>query len=352
MRAAFLLPAIALLVSLVPAAAPASSSAARSNPPHMLSHPTVHGKAQVGAVLRGDSGGWSGTKPLWFSYTWLRCGKQGRCGAVGGASAPTLKLTSSLAGARVRLQVKVRNSAGTATGVSALTAVVAAPPTAPPAGLTPGMYFSTLPAGSSLPRADDMCASLITRRSFEPRPDNKTANNTVPPGKVTWPTANWVGWTKWLAKRSRVTGNYTGTTDEILRWGACKWGLDENTLRAVAVQESYWHQSTVGDNGSSFGLMQVKDHTSDGKPDFGGYPWTQKSTPLNVDFYGAWIRSCLDGDFYDGGDWLYHGRKVTNDLWGCVGAWFSGSWHDGGAEDYVSHVQQILAKKGWLSLGR
>ena len=349
MRAAFLAAAAASLLTLVPAASSASA-ASSAKPPHMLSRPAVHGQAQVGAVLRGYTGGWSGTKPLRFGYSWQRCSKQGHCNAVAGASAPTLKLTSSFTGTRVRLQVKVRNAAGTATGVSVPTAIVA--PEAPPPGLTPGMYFSTLPAGSALPRADDLCASLVTRRSFEPRPDNKTANTTVPTGKVNWPVANWAHWTKWLAKRSKVTGGYTGTTDEILRWGACKWGLDENTLRAVAVQESYWHQSTVGDNGSSFGLMQVKDHTSDGKPDFGGYPWTHKSTPLNVDFYGAWIRSCLDGDFYDGADWLYHGRKVTNDLWGCVGAWFSGSWHDGDAESYVSQVQQILAKKGWLSLGR
>ena len=29
-----------------------------------------------------------------------------------------------------------------------------------------------------------------------------------------------------------VTGNYTGTTDEIVRWAACKWGIDEDVVRA------------------------------------------------------------------------------------------------------------------------
>jgi len=45
----------------------------------------------------------------------------------------------------------------------------------------------------------------------------------------------------------RIDGNFTGTTDEIIRWGACKWGFDEDIVRAVAVNESYWRQSQLGD---------------------------------------------------------------------------------------------------------
>ena len=56
----------------------------------------------------------------------------------------------------------------------------------------------------------------------------------------------------------RVTGNFTGTTDEIIQWAACKWGIDEDIVRAQTAMESWWHQSTVGDNGESFGLMQVR----------------------------------------------------------------------------------------------
>jgi hypothetical protein len=213
------------------------------------------------------------------------------------------------------------------------------------------MYFSTLPAGSALPRTDALCASLVTPRPFEPRPENTAANHTVPTGAVPWPqTRDQTYWRRWIANRNRVTGNYSGTTDEIIRWASCKWGLDENSVRAVAVQESEWHQNEVGDNNESFGIMQVKDHTSDGHPDLGGYPWTLQATALNVDLYGSWIRSCLNGAFYDGGDWLYHGRKVVDDFWGCVGAWFSGDWHDQGANTYASQVQAILARKGWLHL--
>src|SRR5947209_15932883 len=64
-----------------------------------------------------------------------------------------------------------------------------------------------------------------------------------------------------------------GTTEEILTWGACKWGLDADVVKAVAVQESDWRQSTVSDESTnpqdcvggatppcptSFGIMQLK----------------------------------------------------------------------------------------------
>src|SRR6202043_896238 len=47
--------------------------------------------------------------------------------------------------------------------------------------------------------------------------------------------------------RRQITGNFSGTTDEILQWVACKWGIDENMLRAMAISESNWHQNYRGD---------------------------------------------------------------------------------------------------------
>jgi hypothetical protein len=230
-----------------------------------------------------------------------------------------------------------------------------------PAKLRPGMYFRTLLSGAHLPRRDRLCASLVTQRNWEPRPDNYPANLTVPSERVRWPqTSDQLYWRKWIVKRARVSGRYTGTTDEIIRWAACKWGIDENSLRAAAVYESDWHQATVGDDGGSFGLMQVKDHYRDGSVDLGGYPWTQLSTALNVDVYAAWIRSCLAGDFYDGGHWLY-GRQTIKQViaakgfryafWGCIGAWYSGDWYTSGAVHYIMQVQTNRARKSWRNLG-
>ena len=342
---------IALTVVALAASAPLTG--ASTEPPRVVVLPSVHGPARVGAALHGNAGRWRGARPLALRLDWLRC-RSARCVLVSRkryrASGLTFVTQKSELGARMRLSVRARNARGSVIAVSAPTAPIAASiPTG--AALTRGMYFGTLPASASLPRSDRLCRSLVTPRSFEPRPDNFAANHTVPNERVNWPKGSeQTHWRRWIAKRNRVSGKETGTTDGIIRWGACKWGVDEDTLRAVAVVESRWQQSTVGDGGGSFGLMQVKDHYRDGTVDLGGFPWTQRSTALNVDFYAAWLRSCLDGDFYDGGPWLYNGKEVRDDLWGCVGAWYSGDWYTSGARAYSARVADALARKAWLSL--
>jgi hypothetical protein len=230
-------------------------------------------------------------------------------------------------------------------------------------------HFSTEPSGAAgLPRLDSYCASQITQNPWEPRWDNYLANTTIPLGPVAWSqTANQLYWAKWIANRNQVTGNYTGTTDQIIRWAACKWGIDEDLLRAVAKQESDWHENAKGDyaNGNyhSFGLMQVRDSDATSAPgahnDQGGYPDTLSDTALNVDFYAAQLRSCFDGAFYDGGSWLYNGQTIqqviaTNGadyaLWGCVGSWFSGGWYDTGAQNYITSVKTHLSNRDWEKL--
>lgn len=120
----------------------------------------------------------------------------------------------------------------------------AAPPTA--AG-----YFSLLPVGSwrSLP-SDSQCAARVHRSAWEPRPENYQQNHTMPaPGAMAASfalrprdrgnTYNSL-WDTWLLPR--VDGRFTGTTDEILQWAACKWGLPDNLIRADAAVESTWFQ--------------------------------------------------------------------------------------------------------------
>jgi len=228
-------------------------------------------------------------------------------------------------------------------------------PTTPP---TAKGYFGTEPSHASfLPRSDAYCAAAVTPNSWEPRPDNSQANHTVISPPYNWSVENY--WTLWRAKRDKVTGNFTGTTTEIIQWAACKWGIDEDTIRADAVQESYWHMSTIGDvcgpaGEGSYGLMQIKNEDCSGSVVHGGYPYTMQSTALNVDWYAAHIRSCYDGDFYDGGNWLYLGQTVDEIaaqhgwnyvFWACIGSHFSGNWQPG--QPYQLQVQQILAKRTW-----
>src|SRR5262249_17787374 len=95
---------------------------------------------------------------------------------------------------------------------------VRAPAVRPPAGTgpapapAPGQYFGWNGDTSTLP-SDAQCAAAVRRGQPEIRPNNTPYNNT--PGSAS--TTQW----------PRVTGNFTGTTDEIIQWGACKWGFDE-----------------------------------------------------------------------------------------------------------------------------
>jgi hypothetical protein len=228
-------------------------------------------------------------------------------------------------------------------------------------------YFSTLPSQApGLPRMDSYCQGQVTTDPWEPRPDNLIANQTVPLVPVAWSNVELGAyWSKWIANRDQVTGNFTGTTNQIIQWAACKWGLDENLLRAVAVQESDWHESMVGDNcgttgRASYGLFQIKNAYCGGGAAWGGYPYTAQDSALNADFYGAYIRSCVDNDFYDGGSWLYNGQSIAQissargydyAVWGCVGSWFSGSWYDSGAQSYIASVKGHLSGKDWLAYG-
>jgi hypothetical protein len=207
---------------------------------------------------------------------------------------------------------------------------------------------------------DAYCAANVTPTTWEPRPENATANNTMgSPSTALWGASTY--WTAWGRNRDLVTGAFTGRTTQQFQWAACKWGLDEDVLRAVGVQETEWRQASVGDNcgvpgQASYSIIQVKNRYCNGALAWGGYPETQRSTALALDFYGAYIRSCYDGAFNDGGPWLYGGQSVDQIaaskgwdyvLWGCVGSWYSGGWYDSGAQSYIAAVQKWLADRTW-----
>ncbi|HEU0002342.1 MAG TPA: hypothetical protein VFQ36_15670 [Ktedonobacteraceae bacterium] len=238
-------------------------------------------------------------------------------------------------------------------------------PTSPPSG-NPG---AMLPPGSALP-SDSTCAARVNMSSFEPRPDNNTANHNVPSAGQIGGLQPWnslIGMDdKSDGLRRRVTGNYTGTTDEILQWVACKWGVDVNIVRAEAVQESNWHQSQLGDftndqslcppgawNGSScyqsYGILQIKYTYFKSE-----WPMSQQDTAFNADFVYGWLRNCYEG----WADYLYQQTPSpgypsyhAGDIWGCLGFWFSGSWYTSGAINYINIIKQDYQQKPWLQSG-
>jgi hypothetical protein len=203
----------------------------------------------------------------------------------------------------------------------------------------------TRPVGSA-PLSDGVAASRVARSGFEPRPDNADENRRIPTAAE---LSNWRAATthecNWM--RGHVTGNFTGTTDEIIQWVSHKWGLDEDIARAQAAKESWWHMSVVGDNDESFGLYQIRAPYHPGT-----YPLSALSTAFNADYYAMWIRY-----YYDGcAAWMNSQPDRTRDyaagdIWGSVGAWFAGDWWPKWAQSYIKDVQGHLAKRTWAQPG-
>jgi autotransporter family porin len=191
-------------------------------------------------------------------------------------------------------------------------------------------------------------------------------------------------WDGWLMPR--VTGHFTGTTDEIFQWGACKWGLSDNVLRAIAVRESTWYQYPTYRNGrcvSNWGCGDFIDSPTpatsrfcsgisrfgyDYQDDYGAgrcprtfsimgvmaweapswgrmranqngtFPFSRDSTAYAVDYTAAYLRGCFEGWIHwlrDSGAGTYRAGRI----WGCVGSWFSGGWLDADARGYIARVQ-------------
>ena len=178
--------------------------------------------------------------------------------------------------------------------------------------------FVTLPVGAALPSGAE-CATRV-RAAGEVRPENSAANGNEGSRANANTRSDW-------SQFSRVDGDFSGTTDEIIQWAACKWGIDEDIARAQVVKESYWYQSANGDAGESWGLGQVRDtaHQSAFQ-----YPSVnaRNSSAYNLDYTYATWRACYEGVY----TWLNqtserNGTYGPGDVWGCVGVWFSGRWY-------------------------
>jgi hypothetical protein len=230
--------------------------------------------------------------------------------------------------------------------------------------------------------------------SWEPRPDNfKRNHTTVNAAAVAASFAgrpyddSWRNWNSWLLPR--VNGQFTGTTDEIFQWAACKWGLPDDVLRAIAVRESTWYQyetypsgrcvlhfscgdihptstpdsNTFCDHIATFGHDYQQDY-SDGicpktfgivgvmswqAPSWGlmannqngTFPFNRNSTAFAVDYVASYLRGCYEG-------WITWLNTTPGDLWGCVGSWYSGDWYSSAANLYISNVKKELNNYTWL----
>jgi len=231
-------------------------------------------------------------------------------------------------------------------------------------------YFRLLPVGSYASLPDDRrAAAKVHDSAWEPRSANSRYNHTngihvkIQRAKTATKAFD-PRWNKYIL--GRITGHFTGTTDEIFQWAAVKWGLPDNLLRTIAYMESDWRQSNFGDYVHdaaecprgykklpcpvTFGIVGTKSTSWPGI-----FPWNRDSTAAAVDVLGGWLRGCYEGWVW----WLRdHGNQSRDiyhagDIWGCVGAWYSGNWHDGpvarsGGQNYLLRAQYWYKSRPWL----
>jgi hypothetical protein len=281
-------------------------------------------------------------------------------------------------------------------GRHAVTGVTSDPP--PARG-----YFPTRPPGSWSRLPDDRaCDRRVSRSVWEPRPDNDAPNHEIPDAAAVHAAlrarprvtagAYDPRWDRWLLPR--VTGAHAGTTDQDIQWAACKWGIADNLLRAVALRESGWFQYEVYPDGRcvpqhgcgdvapdpdrasrvycaglaraghdyqrdygagvcprTFSLVGVKawQDPSWGRMrgnQNGTFPFSRDSTAFAVDYLGAFLRGCDEGWVW----WLHNVSQqyAPGDPWGCVGVWYSGAWRSRAALHYIRLVRRAVAQTPWL----
>ena len=213
--------------------------------------------------------------------------------------------------------------------------------------------FTLRPAGSSLP-SDGWCADHV-RPAREVRAGNRAFNAT----RGSNPTLGGPVF-------GRVTGNFVGTTDEIIQWAACKWGFDEDAVRAEAAIESWWRATELND-WTTDASRCAPNHCpgADGRPGecpksynlYGtayfffkdAFPSTARSTAYALDYALAVHRNCFEGNE----TWLNTVERgktyAKGDYWGCVGRWNAGRWWNSTAVNYVNRVKGYLSQRIWTT---
>jgi hypothetical protein len=215
-----------------------------------------------------------------------------------------------------------------------------------------------LPPGATLP-SDATCAARV-QPAVEVRPQNAAENAHAGTNKG-------LTLSVYLA---RVSGGYTGTTDQIIQWVACKWGIDVDIVRAQAATESYWVQHNnygdwttdqnscppahpLGADGKpgqcpeSYGMLQNRWNYLGPPAGLNTWPEVENSTAYGADLaYSQW-RECFEG----AKGWLnsvdHVGTYAAGDAWGCVGVWFSGRWYTQPAVDYINYVKNYYNTRVW-----
>jgi Big-like domain-containing protein len=113
-------------------------------------------------------------------------------------------------------------------------------------------HFQTLPSGSTL-HTGAQCAAMIPATPETVAANSAFNRTTASASQLAAYAAG--GYTvdsrDDYRQYKRAAGQYTGSTDMIMRWAACKYGIDEDVVRAQAWVESKWLQGGAGDERTS-----------------------------------------------------------------------------------------------------
>jgi hypothetical protein len=145
--------------------APTSVVTTEGGSPANATPPSILGPALVGSTVTGSKGKWVGDTPITYSYSWLRCDKEGNsCKAIVGATSLSYRIVAADAGRTLRFRVVAKNARGKGNAFSNETAVVQ-----DTGGGDNGVI--TLPDGTKSVDAKDVPKGerlIVDRVSFDP----------------------------------------------------------------------------------------------------------------------------------------------------------------------------------------
>jgi hypothetical protein len=160
----------------------------------------------------------------------------------------------------------------------------ATPKLLPTANATPSGHLGNLPPKASLP-SDSTCATLADQANFpETTAENVNDGTGWNANNQIWTTPSYFytnagrnGFAP-AADFAPVDGNYSGTTQDIIRWAACKWGVDEDWAYAETAEETgTWTNACAQMHGGS---------TCHETGDCGNYDTDSGGETANLNFLG------------------------------------------------------------------
>jgi hypothetical protein len=150
----------------------------------------------------------------------------------------------------------------TPTAVPSPTATVTPHPSASPSPTstpTPPTHLGNVPPGGAIPD-ETICTTLANQSNFP----ETTPSNVDDGSPVHWDSNNPMFITPFYyyqhagehtaipnSALQNVDGNYTGSTQDILRWAACKHGVDEDWVYAESYEEDGWFQDCAQMHGGT-----------------------------------------------------------------------------------------------------